>query len=217
MEKLKTLLIKYKWYVAGAVGLFIAIYLMRNSGGSSSGAQSVAYTTSTGQVANQYSDPTLLLAQNAQQGQLALQAADNAFNLSMLQENNKLASATIDANKWMAQLDSNTQTNVAQLGFDASKYTADIGVQMQNMTNQFGMYEIDAQKYITGLQINSAQQISAQQGQVELYKAKAEKHNANLNFATGLLGSLTTLGSKFLGNGSGNSGTSSSGVKSYNV
>jgi len=213
MDKIKAFLIKYKLYVAiGAVGL-IAIYLLRNSGGSNS--VSTNYTTATSQ-GNIAADPTVTLAQMQQQGALAQLTADykgqyDLANLALegqkyqISQESALALATIDANKWVANLDANTQMNVAQLGYNATKYQSDAQIQIQGLNNQMSMYELDATKFITDRQLQVQQSIAGMQASIEKKKISAEKTNSFLNFGGSLL--------NFFGNKSGSNNSLGGGYK----
>lgn len=188
MDKIKAFLIKYKYWVAGGAVALIALYLLRGSGGGSgSGVVQTAYTTSNGSSSNTYTDPSLMLAQLQAQTSLAGQTAEmqGQLNLAQLQAdmtnfgvtaNKDISLATIDANKWMAQLDSNTQSSIAQLNFDASKLTADTSFKNTQLQTNVQLAEIDANKYIAGRQSDIAQ-----------YQAKIQKRGQDYAFAGGLL------------------------------
>lgn len=188
MDKIKAFLIKYKYWVAGGAVALIALYLLRGSGGGSrAGVVQTAYTTSDGGLSNTYSDPTVMLAQLQAQTQLAGQTADlqGQLNLAQLQAdanalsvntNKEISLATIDANKWMAQLDSNTQQTIGQLNFDATKLQADTSYLNTQLQTGVQLAEIDANKYIAGRQADIAQ-----------YQAKIQKRGQDYAFAGGLL------------------------------
>lgn len=190
MEKLKAFIIKYKWYIAGGAAALIALYLFRGAGGGGGGqAISTSYTTSDGQTANTYSDPTVMLAQLQAQTGLASQTADlqAQLNLAQISKDNNLASlsyerdislATIDANKWMAQLDNNLQSTLGALSFDAAKYTADLnlqGIQAQGVITQA---EMQSNNYIASLQASTNQKIADIQANVINKQTSASKSNA---------------------------------------
>lgn len=188
MDKIKAFLIKYKYWVAGGAVALIALYLLRGSGGGNgSGVVQTAYTTSDGGLSNTYSDPTVMLAQLQAQTQLAGQTAQmqGELNLAQLQAdmtnfqvtaNKDISLATIDANKWMAQLDSNTQNSIAHLNFDATKLQADTSYLNTQLQTGVQLAEIDANKYIAGRQADIAQ-----------YQAKIQKRGQDYAFAGGLL------------------------------
>lgn len=188
MDKIKAFLIKYKYWVAGGAVALIALYLLRGSGGgSSAGVVQTAYTTSDGSTAQTYTDPSLMLAQLQAQTQLAGQTAEmqGQLNLAQLQAdmtnfqvtaNKDISLATIDANKWMAQLDSNTQNSVAQLNFNASQFASQTSLQTAQLGANVQLAEIDANKYIAGRQADIAQ-----------YQAKIQKRGQDYQFAGGLL------------------------------
>lgn len=188
MDKIKAFLIKYKYWVAGGAVALIALYLLRGSGGSSgAGVIQTAYTTSDGGLSNTYSDPTVMLAQLQAQTQLAGQTAElqGQLNLAQLQAdantlsvnaNKEISLATIDANKWMAQLESNTQNSIAQLNFDASKLQADTSYLNTQLQTGVQLAEIDANKFIAG-----------KQADIAMYQAKIQKRGQDYQFAGGLL------------------------------
>lgn len=188
MDKIKAFLIKYKYWVAGGAVALIALYLLRGGGGGSdSGVVQTAYTTSDGGLSNTYSDPTVMLAQLQAQTQLSGQSAQFGHELGLaqiqadiakmtLQGQNDISLATIDANKWMAQLDSNTQQSIGQLNFDATKLQADTSYLNTQLQTGVQLAEIDANKYIAGRQADIAQ-----------YQAKIQKRGQDYAFAGGLL------------------------------
>lgn len=164
MEKVKGFLIRYKWWIAGFIVAAYAIYALRgsSSSGQSSGGQT--YTVSDGSTSQSYSDPTLMLAQLEAQTNLAGQAADLQAQLNLTQMNNDLSRyqidasnsigfASIDANKWLAQMDANVQTSLAQLGSTTQMYLADSNVKTTQIRADVDNHAIDANTYIAEKQI----------------------------------------------------------------
>lgn len=180
MEKFKHFLIKYKWYVAGGAGLLIVLFLLRSKRGSGSGSGVIqtSYTTSDGSIGNSYTDPSLMLAQLESQTNLAAQTADlqGQLNLAQMQydfgryeldSNTALGIATIDANKFISQLDANTQTAIAGLNATTQQHVANAQVQTAQIQGNVMLNEIDANKYIAGRQADIAkyQAQTARRGQ----------------------------------------------------
>lgn len=158
MEKVKGFLIQYKWWIAGFIVAAYAIYALRGSSNEqSSGGQS--YTMTDGSTSQSYSDPTLMLAQLEAQTNLAMQGADLQAQLNLNQMNNDLSRyqvdagnsigfASLEANKWLAQMDANVETSLAKLGYDAQTYIADANVKTSQIGADVAIREIDAKKYI---------------------------------------------------------------------
>lgn len=161
MEKVKGFLIQYKFWIAGFIVAAYAIYALRGSGTASSGP---TYTISDGSTSQGYSDPTLMLAQLEAQTSLASQTADLQAQLNLAQMESDLSRyqidsessiglATIDANKWLAQMDTNLQTSLAQLGSTTQMYIADANVRTAQIGADVANREIDANKYIADKQL----------------------------------------------------------------
>lgn len=154
MGKFKSFIIKYKWWLAGGAVALFALYMIRGSGGSSdsTGVIQTSYTTSDGGVGNQYTDPTLMLAQLTNQTALATQAADlqSQFNLANISKDISLA--TLDTNKWLGQLDSNTQIELGGLGATTQQYIADANVKTSQINADVLNRQTDAQKFIASQQ-----------------------------------------------------------------
>lgn len=199
MEKIKALLLKYKYWVAGAVALLVIFYLMRQGGGGSGGgAIQTQYTTASGNTANSYTDPSIMMAQLAGQNALAVKTLENQGALDILSKQNDLIKfqtqssetlglATIDANKFMANLDSTTQNTVAQLGFNSAQYTANIQQQIANSNNILAGQQIDANKYIANLQANTEMNVVNKQASIAKYQAQTDRRGQDYSFAAGLL------------------------------
>ena len=169
MDKIKAFIIKYKWWLAGGAVALAALYLLRGSGGSSSGGGVVqtSYTTSDGGVGNQYTDPTLMLEQLKSQTNLAGQQADLQSQLNLANIQKEISLATLDTNKWLGQLDSNTQTALGSINANMGMHVAD----QQTLQSQIGANvkhaEIDANKFIASKQSDIAkyQAQTARRGQ----------------------------------------------------
>lgn len=212
---IKGVILKYKYWVAGGAVALIALYLLRGTGGStgstSGQAISTSYTTSDGQTANSYSDPTLMLAQLNAQTTLAGQQAQFSHDLGLAQMQKDISLATIDANKWMSNLDFNLQSTVAGINADAAKYTSNIQLQMQQDQSQVKMAEIGANSYIAQLTANSNNHIADVQASVINKQTSASKTNA-------WLGAIASLGSSAISAfGNSNSSTQTNTPKSYFV
>lgn len=211
---IKGFILKYKYWVAGGAVALIALYLLRGSGGatpSQGQAISTSYTTSDGQTANSYSDPTLMLAQLNSQTTLAGQQAQFSHDLNLAQIQKDISLATIDANKWMSNLDYNLQSTVAGINADAMKYSSNIQLQMQQDQSQVKMAEIGANSYIAQLTANSNNHIADVQAGVINKQTSASKTNA-------WLGAIASLGSSAISAfGNSNSSTQSNTPKSYFV
>lgn len=214
MEKFKAFILKYKYWVAGGAVALIAFYLLRGSGGSSTsaGAVTTSYTTSDGQTANSYTDPSLMLAQLTAQTQLATQTADLQSQLQLAGMEKDISLATIDANKWMSQLDYNLQSSLANINSDAAKYASDIQLQIQQNDGLVKMAEINANSYIANVQAQSNNLIAQTQASVINKQTSASKTNA-------WLGAIASLGSSAINafGGSGNKSNTSTIPKSYFV
>ena len=191
MDSIKAFLMKYKYWVAGGAVALFALYMMRGSGGgSSAGAVQTSYTTSDGYGGNSYSDPSLMLAQMQAQTQLAGQASQFQHESQLAQLNADISKltlqgqtdislATIDANKWMAQLESNTQQAVGQLNFDATKYQSDFAFNTAQLQSNITLAEIDANKFIAGKQSDIAK-----------YQAQTQRRGQDYAMVGGLLNTL---------------------------
>lgn len=211
---IKGFILKYKYWVAGGAVALIALYLLRGSGsGQSTQGQAIStsYTVSDGQTANSYSDPTLMLAQLSGQNNLALQNSQLSHELGLAQMQKDISLATIEANKWMSNLDFNLQSSIANINADASKYNSNIQLQMQQDQSQVKLAEIGAQSYIAQLTANSNNHIADVQASVINKQTSASKTNA-------WLGAIASLGSSALTAFGGSTSTQKSSTpKSYFV
>lgn len=155
MGKFKSFIIKYKWWVAGGVVALFALYMLRGSSSGSSDSTGViqtSYTTSDGGIGNQYTDPTLMLAQLSNQTAIATQAADLQSQLNLANINKDISLATLDTNKWLGQLDSNTQIALGGLGATTQQHIADAGVKTAQINADVLNRQTDAQKFIASQQ-----------------------------------------------------------------
>lgn len=161
LGKVKEFFIEYKWWIVAAIIGIFALMMIRPKSGTSTTTE---YTTSSGGQTGVAPDPTLMLAQLQAQTQLGLQAGQLQAQLNQQQivadltryqtdASTSIGMATIDANKWLGQLDSTTQLGLAGLQTDATKYVANAGVQTAQIQADVENRAIDAQKYIAGQQI----------------------------------------------------------------
>lgn len=210
---IKALIIKYKYWVAGGAVALVALYLLRGSGGgggSEGQAISTSYTTSNGQTANSYADPTLMLAQLTSQTNLAMQSDQLTHEQNLAGIQKDISLATIDANKWMSNLDFNLQSTVANINADALKYSSNIQLQMQQDQSQIKLAEIGAGNYVAQLNANSNNHIANVQANVINKQTSAAKSNAILGAITSIFGTAASLYSN-----SGSGGTKTISTPKY--
>lgn len=179
MGKFKELIIKYKWWLVGGAILLAGLYFFRGNsggGGSGSGVVQTQYTTSDGNIANSYSDPSLMLAQLESQTSLAGQAADLQSQLNLANIQKDISLAGLEVNKWLGQLDSNTQISLGSINSMTQMHVADQATAQSQIGANVAFAEIDANKFI-----------SSKQADIAKYQAQTARRGQEYGAIQGLL------------------------------
>ena len=179
-EKVKGVMIKYKWWVIGAVGALAAYLLMRGDSGGGTASDYMMQGSGPIQMSNY--DPTMDLAQLSAQTALASQRQDYEGQRDLDQLGYEHSRYTTDANVQLGMAEIDMNKFLGNLQAETVKYQGDIQLQTEGIRAGVAHAEIGAQKYIVG-----------QQASIAKYEAKTARRGQDMGFVTGLL----NFGSKY--------------------